>query len=121
MGVQYYIAFRHTKSRVAKHIWSQNNRKDFYDWLYGTEMNYGPIGQVTFPEVCTGKFVKRKAKEGATFQNLSLYEAPYQPETIQFYQIKGVEKLSHKGMNFNRELRRVGHGYQVDRKLLMLD
>ena len=121
MGVQYYIAFRHTKSRVAKQIWAQNNRKDFYDWLYGDEMNYGPIGQVTFDEVCEGKFVKRKEVEGKTWRNLSLYEAPYQPETLQFYKIKGVDRLSHQGMDFNRELRRVGYGHQIDRKKLLLD
>ena len=121
MGVQYYIAFRHTKSRVAKEIWAQNNRKDFYAWLYGDEMNYGPIGQVSFDEVCEGKFVKRKEVEGKTWRNLRLYEAPYQPETLQFYKIKGVDRLSHQGMEFNRELRRVGYGYQVDRKKLLLD
>jgi hypothetical protein len=119
--VQYYIAFRHTKSRVAKQIWAQNNRKDFYDWLYGDEMNYGPIGQVTFDEVCEGKFVKRKEVEGKTWRNLRLYEAPYQPETLQFYKIKGVDRLSHEGMDFNRELRRVGYGYEVDRAKLFLD
>ena len=121
MGVQYYVAFRHTKSRVAKQIWAQNNRKDFYTWLYGDEMNYAPLGQVTFPEVCTGKFVKGKAREGQTYRGLTLYEAPYQPETLQFYKIKGVDRLSHQGMEFNRELRRVGYGYQVDRKKLLLD
>lgn len=121
MGVQYYIAFRHTNERVAKQIWSQNNRKDFYEWLYGKGMNFGPIGEVTFDEVCTGKFVKRKAVEGAEFENIKLYEAPYDPETIQFYKIKGVSQLSREGMDFNRELRRVGHGYEVDRKKLRLD
>jgi hypothetical protein len=120
MGVQYYIAFRHTKSRVAKQIWAQNNRDDFYAWMYGDEMNYGPIGQVTFPEVCTGKFIKRKAREGQTYQGLTLYEAPYQPETLQFYKIKGINSLSHEGMEFNREIRRVGYGYQVDRAKLRL-
>jgi len=121
MGVQYYFAFRHTKSRVAKQIWAQNNRKDYYDWLYGNEMNYGPIGEVTFDEVCEGKFEKRKAAEGKSWKNLRLYEAPYQPETLQFYKIKGIDRLSHAGMQFNRELRRVGHGYEVDRKILGLD
>ncbi len=121
MGVQYYIAFRHTNQRVAKQIWAQNNRKDFYDWLYGDEMNYGPIGQVTFDEVCEGKFVKRKAVEGKRWKGLTLYEAPYQPETLQFYKIKGVDRLSHPGMDFNRELRRVGQGYEVDRAKLFLD
>jgi hypothetical protein len=121
MGVQYYFAFRHTKARVAKQIWAQNNRKDYYDWLYGDEMNYGPIGQVTFDSVCEGKFVKRKELEGKTWHDLRLYEAPYQPETVQFYKIKGVDALSHAGMDFNRELRRVGAGYEIDRAKLFLE
>ncbi|MGI9591706.1 MAG: hypothetical protein ACR2P8_10095 [Myxococcota bacterium] len=120
MGVQYYFAFRHTNARVAKQIWAQNNRDDFYRWMYGDEMNYGPIGQVTFDDVCEAKFIGRKTLEGKHHQGLTLYEAPYQPETIQFYKIKGVERLSHPGMDFNRELRRVGHGYQVDRAVLRL-
>jgi hypothetical protein len=120
MGVQYYFAFRHTNARVAKQIWAQNNRKDFYEWMYGDEMNYGPIGQVTFDDVCEGKFVGRKTREGKHWQGLTLYEAPYQPETLQFYKIKGVERLSDAGMDFNRELRRVGHGYEVDRAVLRL-
>jgi len=118
--VQYYIAFRHTNARVANQIWVQNNRDDFYRWLYGDEMNYGPIGAVTFKEVHDGKFVERKAREGKTYQNLKLYEAPYLPETIQFYTINGVDSLSEEGMDFNRELRRVGYGYTVDRKKLRL-
>lgn len=120
MGVQYYIAFRHTDSRVANQIWVQNDREDFYRWLYGNEMTYGPIGAVTFKEVHDGKFVERKAREGKTYQNLKLYEAPYLPETIQFYTINGVDSLSEEGMDFNRELRRVGYGYTVDRKKLRL-
>lgn len=121
MGVQYYIAFRHTNQRVAKEIWAQNNRKDFYDWLYGNEMNYGPIGQVSFDDVCEARFVKRKTLEGRHWKGLTLYEAPYQPEMLQFYKIVGVDRLSHPGMEFNRELRRVGDGYEVDRTKLFLD
>ncbi len=121
MGVQYYIAFRHTKSRVAKEIWAQNNRKDFYDWMYGPEMVYGDIGKVTFPTVCQGKFLKDKEFEGKTFEGLTMYEAPYQPETLQFYKIKGVDGTSPAGMEFNREVRRVGHGYSVDRAKLRLN
>ena len=121
MGVQYYIAFRHTKARVAKQIWAQNNRKDFYAWLYGDEINYGPIGQVTFKEVYDYKFLKRKAIQGKKYENIKLYEAPYEPEPLQFYVINGVKSLSRKGVDFNRELRRVGYGYKIDRKKLFLD
>jgi hypothetical protein len=121
MGVQYYIAFRHTESRVAKQIWSQNNREDFYRWLYGDEINDGPVGQVTVKEAYDCKFVKRKAIQGKRYENIKLYEAPYEPEHLQFYVINGVDSLSEAGMNFNRELRRVGHGYTMDRKKLFLE
>ena len=118
---QYYIAFRHTNARVAKQIWAQNNRKDFYAWLYGDEIKYGPIGQVTFKEAYGYKFLKRKALQGKKYQNIKLHEAPYEPEYLQFYVINGVNKLSKKGVDFNLEMRRVGYGYKVDRKILLLD
>lgn len=121
MGVQYYFAFRHTKSRVAEQIWAQNNRKDFYAWLYGTDMNYGPIGDASFKEIKGYKFNKRKALEGKTYKNIKLYEAPNAPEYLQFYVINGVNKLSPEGMDFNREMRRVGYGYTIDRKKLFME
>jgi len=121
MGVQYYIAFRHTKSRVAEEIWVQNNRKDFYAWLYGNDINFGPIGSVTFKEIQDYKFLKRKALEGKKYKGIKLYEAPYEPEYLQFYTINGVDRLSREGMDFNREMRRVGHGYTVDGKILFLE
>jgi hypothetical protein len=121
MGVQYYIAFRHTDSRVMEQIWAQNDRKSFYDWLYGDEMVYGPVNDIVIKDGCEGKFVGRKAREGKAFTSLKVYEAPYEPETVQMYTIKGVDPYSRDGMEFNRELRRVGHGYTIDRKLLKLD
>jgi len=121
MGVQYYIAFRHNKSRVARQIWAQNNRRDFYSWLYGDEINYGPIGEVTFNEAYDGKFSKRKAMQNKRYENISLYEAPYEPEYLQFYIIDDTDKFSRKAVEFNTELRRVGYGYHVDRKKLLLE
>jgi hypothetical protein len=121
MGVQYYLAFRHTKSRVANQIWTQNNRDDYYKWLYGDEMNFAPIGQVTFGDVCEGKFVNGRAREGKHHKGLTLYEAPYVPDAIQFYKIKNAATLSAKAMDFNREMRRVGYGYTVDRGKLLLE
>ncbi len=121
MGVQYYIAFRHTDSRVMQQIWAQNDRESFYRWLYGDEMTYGPLNEVVIKEACDGRFTGRKAREGKTYRGLKVYEAPYEPETVQMYSIKGVDPFSEEGMDFNRELRRVGHGYTVDRKLLRLE
>jgi hypothetical protein len=121
MGVQYYIAFRHTKSRVAEQIWVQNHREDFYAWLYGDEITFGPVGSVTVKEAYDYKFLKRKALQGKKYEGIRLYEASYEPEYLQFYIIKGVNNLSREGMDFNRELRRIGAGYAVDRKKLFLE
>ena len=121
MGVQYYIAFRHTKSRVAEEIWVQNNRKDFYAWLYGDNLNFAPPGEASFKEVYDYKFNNRKALEGKKYTNIKLHEGPCEPEYLQFYVIEGIDKFSEQGMDFNRELRRVGYGYQVDRKKLRLE
>jgi hypothetical protein len=120
MGVQYYIAFQ-GKSRVANLIWAQNNRKDFYDWLYGDEIVYGEPGEVTVKEAVSCDFVERKAVEGRAYTNIKLYEAPSEPEFLQFYTINGVQATSSAGYDINRELRRVGYGYEVDRKLLKID
>jgi hypothetical protein len=120
MGVQYYIAFRHTDARVMRQIWAQNNREDFYRWLYGGNMSFGPIGSVTIKEACEAEFVGKKAREGKWHKDLKLYEAPNAPETLQFYVVKGKSSLSKEVMEFNRELRRVGYGYTIDRKKLFL-
>ncbi|WP_163340733.1 hypothetical protein [Desulfopila sp. IMCC35008] len=120
MGVQYYIAFQ-GKSRVASLIWAQNNRRDFYDWLYGDEIVYGEPGEVTVKEAVSCDFVGKKAVEGRVYDNIGLYEAPYEPEFLQFYTINGIKNTSSEGYEINRELRRVGYGYEIDRKLLKLD
>lgn len=120
MGVQYYIAFQ-GKSRVANLIWAQNNRKDFYDWLYNDEIVYGEPGSVIVKKAVSCDFVKKKAVEGKVYKDIKLYEAPYEAEYLQFYTINGVVATSHLGYEINRELRRVGYGYEVDRQLLKLD
>lgn len=120
MGVQYYFAFQ-GKSRVANLIWAQNNRKDFYDWLYSDEIVYGEPGEVIVKKAVSCDFVKRKAVEGRIYENIKLYEAPYETEYLQFYTINGVKPTTHLGYEINRELRRVGYGYEVNRELLKLD
>ena len=120
MGVQYYIAFQ-AKSRVADKLWVQNDRKDYYDWLYGDEIIYGPPGEVVVKKAYECTFVQRKAVQGKKHENVKLYEAPYEPEYLQFYTINGVRATTAKGYDFNREMRRVGYGYEVDRKALLLE
>ncbi len=76
---------------------------------------------MTVKEAMSCDFVKRKAVEGRVYDNIKMYEAPYEPEFLQFYTINGMSSTSHEGYDINRELRRVGYGYEVDRKLLKLD
>ena len=89
--------------------------------MYGDEINFAPVGQVTVKEAYDCKFAGRKAIQDKQYNNIQLYEAPYEPEYLQFYVINGVDTYSEAGMDFNRELRRVGYGYRVDRKKLFLD
>jgi hypothetical protein len=120
MGVQYYISFK-GKSRVADKIWAQNTRKEFYDWLYADEIVYGEPGEVIVKSPYECDFVGLKAKLGPRHTNVKLYEAPYEPEYLQFYTINGIEATTSAGYDINRELRRVGYGYEVDRKTLRLE
>ena len=53
--------------------------------------------------------------------NVPLYEATFEPETIQFYTVKRVPSDSDKGLELNRELRKVGAGHTLDRGKLLLD
>jgi hypothetical protein len=120
MGVQYSIAFRHTNARVANQIWVQNNRDDFYRWLYGDEMNYGPIAP-SRSKGYDGKFVDRTVTmlRRITGRDRLLDHAPVLQRSIMLRN-PYVDSLSEEGMDFNRELRRVGYGYTVDRKKLRL-
>jgi len=120
MGVQYYLAFRSTNDHVPIATYVTNKREPFYRWLYGDNVNLGPVGSATLKSVPVCKFVGRKAVEGQTFSNVPLFEAKWTPETIQFYDIKGVAPDSTPGFEFNRELRKVGHGHQTDRAKLLL-
>ena len=120
MGVQYYLAFRSTNDHVPIATYVTNQREPFYKWLYGNNVNLAPVGSTTLKSVPVCKFVGRKAVEGDTLTNVPLFEAKWAPETIQFYDIKGVAPDSPSGFEFNRELRKVGHGHQTDRTRLLL-
>lgn len=119
MGVQYYLAYRsdeHTPVRA----YASNRREPFYRWLYGNNIEPGPIGGARLKAVPVCRFVGRKAQESATLRDVPLHEASYVPEAIQFYKIKPASFESSAGFHFNRELRKVGAGHTTDRKLLFL-
>ena len=119
MGIQYYLAFAGHK-HIPTNAYAQNNRKDFYKWMYGDNVSYNSDDSAVIKETQTCRFVGKRAKEAGTFQDQPLYEAEYYPEEIQFYQLKATAFNSPRGYTFNRELRRIGVGYDADMKNLYL-
>lgn len=121
MGVQYYLAYRsdeHTPIRA----YAPNRREPFYRWLYGSNIELGPVGEARLKSAPVCRFVGlRKAEVARVLEDVPLYEAAYEPESIQFYALKPAAVTSDAGFRFNRELRKVGHGHVTDRKLLFLD
>jgi hypothetical protein len=121
MGVQYYLAYWGRK-HVPVDAYVSNDRKGFYAWLYGDNIAYGPDGRATIKEVPVCRFTGlRKAVEARVLQDVPLYEAPYARESIQFYTVKRVNFQTRAGFELNRELRRIGAGYALNRAALFLD
>jgi hypothetical protein len=123
MGVQYYLAYKSDERTRAPSKTSVSNRREpFYRWMYGANIELGPVGQAKIKRAPVCRFVGlRKAQEKGAVSDVPLFEAPYEREAIQFYTIKGAASDSAPGFHFNRELRKVGAGHQTDRKLLMLN
>ncbi len=119
MGVQYYLAFA-GKGHVPTNAYAQNNRKDFYTWLYADNISYNDDDTAVIKETLTCRFVGKKAKEAQSYQNQPLYEAKYQPEAIQFYRLLAADFKSDKGFTFNHELRRIAVGNDTDSTKLFL-
>ncbi|MDG2308450.1 MAG: hypothetical protein P8R42_28055 [Candidatus Binatia bacterium] len=102
MGVRYFIAFS-LKNKKAHKLRVRNERKAFYDWLYGGELLYREDGTPYFKSARDGQFVGRTAIDGFEYDDINLYEAEYEAERIQFYRMIDI--------GFARELRKVGVRY----------
>ncbi len=121
MGVAYFNAYK-SENHEPTGAYAPNNREDFYSWLYGDNISYNEDGSAVLKAVPVCRFVGlKKAEEMATLENVRLYEAPFEPGPIQFYQLHPTSFESKAGMEFNRELRRVGVGYDADAKTLFLE
>jgi hypothetical protein len=121
MGVQYYVAYKCDTEHTPIRTYVTNRRDPYYRWLYGANAELGPVGKVTMREVPVCRFVGKKAEEAATLTNVPLYEAPYEPEAMQFYTAKSAAPDSARGTELNRELRKVGAGHTLDRGKLLLN
>ncbi len=99
MGVRYFVAFS-LRNKRPHELRAPIERKAFYDWLYGGELRYDEHGKGFFRDVQDGRFDGKRAVNGARYEQVPLYEAAYQPERLQFYELVDIP--------FARELRKVG-------------
>ena len=102
MGVRYFIAFS-LKNKKPDRLRVRNERKAYYEWLYAGELQYRADGTPFFPEVRDARFKGRRALEGTTYEDISLYEAAYEPERVQFFRmvdIPFVRKLRKTAVTF---------------------
>jgi hypothetical protein len=98
MGVRYFVAFSLRKKRPDQ-LRAPIERHAFYDWLYGGKLDYDDAGNGWFHDVEDGQFVDTFAINGNQYDSIPLYEADYQPETLQFYRLVDIP--------FARELRKI--------------
>jgi hypothetical protein len=102
MGVRYFIAYALTNNRPDQ-LRVADERHAYYEWLYAGELGYDPADHGRFAVVRDGRFVDRAAADGTQYTDIALYEAAYEPETIQFYQLVDIP--------FAQELRKVSVRY----------
>jgi len=112
MGVKYFYAYS-LKGKKPHQMRAPSDRASFYRWLYNKGYRYDSNGKVIFEKAPTSKFIGNRAVKGKVYRDIPLYEAEYEPETIQFYQLTSIP--------FVRELRRVSTTHPIDRKILKLD
>jgi hypothetical protein len=111
MGVRYFRAYS-LKGKKPHQMRAPSDRESFYKWLYKKGYHYEPNGRLVFENTPTSKFIGEKAVRGKIYENIPLYEAAYEPETIQFYKPISIP--------FARELRRVSATYPLERNVLNL-
>jgi hypothetical protein len=102
MGVRYFIAYALDRHDKPERLRVRNERRAYYDWLYAGELTFADAEaeRGVFASASDCRFVGRSAKPGAQYGQIALYEAPYQPETIQFYRLVDIP--------FAKALRTVG-------------
>ena len=102
MGVRYFIAFD-LKDKKPRQLRVRNERKAYYEWLYGKELQYRANGTAFFSDVRDARFQGRRALDGRTYKNIDLYEAAYEPERVQFFKmvdIPFVQRLRKTAVTF---------------------
>jgi hypothetical protein len=99
MGVRYFIAYA-LKDNKPDHLRVRDERRAYYDWLYGGDLEYDASDRGVFRKIKDGRFIGREAVDGTEYERIALREADYETEKIQFYRLVDIP--------FARELRKVG-------------
>ena len=99
MGVRYFIAYSLKDGRPDR-LRVRDERRAYYDWLYGGELQFDEAGQAYFRNIRDGRFIERRAVDGTQYDRIKLREADYEPEKVQLYRFVDIP--------FTKELRKVG-------------
>jgi hypothetical protein len=99
MGVRYFIAYS-LKDNKPDRLRVRDERHAYYEWLYGGELGYDAADRGVFRDVRDCHFLGRTAVDGSEYGRITLREAPYESEKIQFYRFVDIP--------FAKELRKVG-------------
>src|SRR5262249_34803339 len=99
IGVSYFIAYDLTGDHLPGRLRVANERRAYYDWLYGGDLRLEPDGRASFEKIHDGRCGGRGAGEGRSYARVAPYEAAYEPEKVQFYQLVDIP--------FARQLRQV--------------
>ncbi len=102
MGVRYFIAYSLKDNRPDR-LRVQDERHAYYDWLYGGELEYDAADRGVFHQIKDCRFIDRTAADGGEYERITLREADYETEKIQFYRFIDIP--------FARELRKAGVHY----------
>ena len=105
MGVRYFVAFS-LRNKSPDKLRAPIERKAFYEWLYGGELDYNQQGDAYFKQIKETHYIGRRAVDGAEYKDIPLYEAAYQPQKLQFYSMVDIP--------FARELRKLGVGQAIE-------
>ncbi len=105
MGVRYFVAFS-LRNKSPDKLRAPIERKAFYEWLYGGELEYSQQGNAYFKQIKDTHYIGRRAVDGDEYTDIPLYEAAYQPQKLQFYSMVNIA--------FARELRKLGVGQPIE-------
>jgi hypothetical protein len=89
MGVRYFVAYS-LRGNTPDELRAPIERHAYYAWLYAGDLDYDDTDHGVFHDVHDGRFVGRSAVVGREYDRISLREAAYEPERVQFYRLVDI-------------------------------